>query len=80
MMIFSQRDGKKERPTMVDMEKKLLEDSSGIYRREIVDKLFKFESEMNVMIHDANEDNALFNRLNVLKTAIQKAKDTIERF
>jgi hypothetical protein len=32
------------------------------------------------MIHDASGDGDLFNRLNRLKTAVQNAKDTIEKF
>jgi hypothetical protein len=32
------------------------------------------------MIHDANDNNDLFERLNKVKTAIQKAKYTIEKF
>ncbi|MDR2779013.1 MAG: hypothetical protein LBB16_01860 [Puniceicoccales bacterium] len=72
--------GKKERPILVDMEKNLLEDKSGIYRREIINKILQYESEVNVMIHDANNDNDVFNRLNAVKTALQQAKYTIEKF
>ncbi|MDR1890593.1 MAG: hypothetical protein LBQ23_00200 [Puniceicoccales bacterium] len=72
--------GKKERPIFVDMEKNLLEDKSGFYRKELINKLLQYESETNVMIHNANEDNDVFNRLNVVKTALQQAKYTIEKF
>ncbi|MDR2432250.1 MAG: hypothetical protein LBD34_00655 [Puniceicoccales bacterium] len=72
--------GKRERPIFVDMEKNLLEDKSGFYRKELINKLLQYESEVNVMIHDANDDNAVFNRLNMVKTALQQARCTIEKF
>ncbi|MDR1528386.1 MAG: hypothetical protein LBS22_02255 [Puniceicoccales bacterium] len=72
--------GKKERPILVDMEKSLLEDKSGLYRKELINKLLQYESEVNVMIHNANDDNDVFNRLNMVKTALQQAKYTIEKF
>ena len=71
---------KKERPIMVDMERNLLEDKNSVYRKELINMLLKFESDINVMIHDANDNNDLFERLNKVKTAIQKAKYTIEKF
>ena len=71
---------KKERPIMVDMERNLLEDKNSVDRKELINKLLKFESDINVMIHDANDNNDLFERLNKVKTAIQKAKYTIEKF
>ena len=71
---------KKERPIMVDMERNLIEDKNSVYRKELINKLLKFESDINVMIHDANDNNDLFERLNKVKTAIQKAKYTIEKF
>ncbi|MDR2778786.1 MAG: hypothetical protein LBB16_00660 [Puniceicoccales bacterium] len=72
--------GKKERPILVDMEKNLLEDKSGIYRKELINKLLQYESEVNGMIHDTNDDNDVFNRLNAVKTALQQAKYAIEKF
>ena len=71
---------KKERPIMVDMERNLIEDKNSVYRKELINKLLQFESDINVMIHDANDNNDLFERLNKVKTAIQKAKYTIEKF
>ena len=71
---------KKERPIMVDMERNLLEDKNSVYRKELINKLLQFESDINVMIHDANDNNDLFERQNKIKTAIQKAKYTIEKF
>jgi hypothetical protein len=71
---------KKERPIMVDMERNLLEDKNSVYRKELINKLLQFESDINVMIHDANDNSDLFERLNKVKTAIQKAKYTIEKF
>ena len=71
---------KKEPPIMVDMERNLLEDKNSVYRKELINKLLQFESDINVMIHDANDNNDLFERLNKVKTAIQKAKYTIEKF
>ena len=71
---------KKERPIMVDMERNLLEDKNSVYRKELINKLLQFESDINIMIHDANDNNDLFERLNKVKTAIQKAKYTIEKF
>lgn len=71
---------KKERPIMVDMERNLLKDKNSVYRKELINKLLQFESDINVMIHDANDNNDLFERLNKVKTAIQKAKYTIEKF
>ena len=50
---------KKERPIMVDMERNLLEDKNSVYRKELINKLLQFESDINVMIHDANDNNAL---------------------
>ncbi|MDR1173454.1 MAG: hypothetical protein LBK24_01510 [Puniceicoccales bacterium] len=72
--------GKKERPILVDMEKSLLEDKSGLYRKELVNKLLQYESEVNVMIHDANDDNDVFTRLNMVKIALQQAKYVVEKF
>ncbi|MDR2628944.1 MAG: hypothetical protein LBC30_03075 [Puniceicoccales bacterium] len=72
--------GKKERPILVDMEKNLLDDKSGFYRKELINKLLQYESEVNGMIHDANDDNDVFSRLNVVKTALQQAKYAIEKF
>ncbi|MDR3144192.1 MAG: hypothetical protein LBT64_01675 [Puniceicoccales bacterium] len=72
--------GRMERPIFVDMESKLLEDKGGVYRKELINKLLQHETEINVMIHDANDDTALFNRLNRLKTATAKAKETVEKF
>ena len=65
---------------MVDMERNLLKDKNSVYRKELINKLLQFESDINVMIHDANDNNDLFERLNKVKTAIQKAKYTIEKF
>lgn len=65
---------------MVDMERNLLEDKNSVYRKELINKLLQFESDINVMMHDANDNNDLFERLNKVKTAIQKAKYTIEKF
>jgi hypothetical protein len=62
------------------MERNLLEDKNSVYRKELINKLLQFESDINVMIHDANDNNDLFERLNKVKTAIQKAKYTIEKF
>ena len=44
---------------MVDMERNLLEDKNSVYRKELINKLLQFESDINVMIHDANDNNAL---------------------
>ena len=65
---------------MVDMERNLLKDKNSVYRKELINKLLQFESDINVMMHDANDNNDLFERLNKVKTAIQKAKYTIEKF
>jgi hypothetical protein len=73
-------DGRRERPVLVDSEQKLLDDKSGLYRKELINKLLQYEGDVNVMIHDANSDTALFNRLNKLKTAIAMAKETVEKF
>ncbi|MDR1232870.1 MAG: hypothetical protein LBJ75_01220 [Puniceicoccales bacterium] len=62
------------------MEKSLLEDKSGLYRKELVNKLLQYESEVNVMIHDANDDNDVFTRLNMVKIALQQAKYVVEKF
>ncbi|MDR0742547.1 MAG: hypothetical protein LBE98_03730 [Puniceicoccales bacterium] len=72
--------GKKERPILVDMEKNLLEDKSGLYRKELINKLLQYGSEVNIMIHNANDDNDVFNRLNMVKRALQQAQYTIEKF
>ncbi|MDR1401660.1 MAG: hypothetical protein LBI81_01725 [Puniceicoccales bacterium] len=72
--------GKKERPIFVDMEKRLLDDKSGTYRKEIINKLLQWGADVNVMSHDANGDGERFERLNALQTAVQKAKYTIEKF
>ncbi|MDR1413422.1 MAG: hypothetical protein LBI56_00580 [Puniceicoccales bacterium] len=72
--------GKKERTTLVEMEKKLLGDKSGTYRRELVNQLLQYESEINVLVHNANDNGELFELLNKVKTAIQSAKHTIEKF
>lgn len=72
--------GKRERPIMVDMEQQLLDDKIGMYRRSLIDKLAQYEAEVNAMMHNANADNELFMRYSALKTALQKAKFTIEKF
>ncbi|MDR1433389.1 MAG: hypothetical protein LBI61_03590 [Puniceicoccales bacterium] len=72
--------GKMERQVFVDMEKSLLDDKSGAYRKELVNKLLQYESEVNAMMHSANNDGKLFERFDTLKTAIRNAKETIEKF
>jgi hypothetical protein len=62
------------------MEKNLLEDKSGLYRKELINKLLQYGSEVNILIHNANDDNDVFNRLNMVKRALQQAQYTIEKF
>ena len=64
---------------MVDMEQNFLEDKNYIYLKELINKLLQFESDINIMIHDTNDNNDLFERLNKVKIAIQKAKYKIEK-
>ena len=47
---------KKERPIMVDMERNLLESKKSVYRKELINKLLQFESDIKaMMIHDEND-------------------------
>ena len=64
---------------MVDMEQNFLEDKNYVYLKELINKLLQFESDINIMIHDTNDNNDLFERLNKVKIAIQKAKYKIEK-
>ena len=64
---------------MVDMEQNFLEDKNYVYLKELINKLLQFESDINIMIHDTNDNNDLFKRLNKVKIAIHKAKYMIEK-
>ena len=64
---------------MVDMEQNFLEDKNYVYLKELINKLLQLESDINIMIHDTNDNNDLFERLNKVKIAIQKAKYMIEK-
>jgi hypothetical protein len=71
---------KKERPVLVDMEKDLLNDKSGVYRKELINKLLRYDSEVSVELSSASDDSDLFNRIGKLKEAIRCAKYTVEKF
>ncbi|MDR1595986.1 MAG: hypothetical protein LBR91_03650 [Puniceicoccales bacterium] len=72
--------GKRQRQVFVDMEGNLLNDKTGTYRKELINKLLVYDGAMNAMLHDASDDSELFRRVNALKTAIQRAKETVEKF
>ncbi|MDE6432117.1 MAG: hypothetical protein K2L13_01855 [Opitutales bacterium] len=71
-------DGKK-RLIMVDMEQKLLDDKSGAYRRELLNKLRGYESDINSLIGDGI-DPEKFAAYDKLKKAIKEAVQVIEKF
>lgn len=71
--------GKKERVTMVDMEQKLLYDQSGIYRRELINKLKEYEGTINRLI-GAGVGPEKFETYDKMKKAIKQATYVIEKF
>lgn len=72
-------NGLREKVTMVDMERKLLADKDGNYKREILNKLSLLDGEISKKISQGlNKDE--FDAVNKLKTAIKSAKHTITNF
>ena len=71
--------GGKKRLIMVEMEQKLVDDKSGEYRRELINKLNEYESEINYLIGDG-VDAEKFAAYDKLKKAIKQAIRVIERF
>ncbi|MDR0595725.1 MAG: hypothetical protein LBF94_03485 [Puniceicoccales bacterium] len=72
-------DRKKERVVMVEMEQKLLDDKSGQYRRELLDKLRGYEGEMKKLI-GAGVSTEKFELYGKMQHAIKQACYVIEKF
>ncbi len=70
---------KKERVVMVDMEQKLMDDKSGTYRREIINKLHEYEGEINRLI-GAGVDTVRYEVYSKIKQAIKQAQHVIQNF
>lgn len=70
---------KKERPVMVDMEQSLIDDTSGAYRRELINKLNGYEGDINRLI-GAGVDSEHFEVYDKMKKAIKQAITVIEKF
>lgn len=71
--------GKKERVTMVDMEQKLIDDTSGAYRKELINLLKGYEGDINRLI-GAGVDSEKFEVYDKIKNAIKQATMVIEKF
>jgi hypothetical protein len=71
--------GKKERITLIEMERKLLGDKNGSYRRELLEKLAEYQQFVKSRINGGLNPNG-FDVFNKLKQALESAKDTIINF
>jgi hypothetical protein len=72
-------DVKKERVVMVDMEQKLIDDKSGQYRRELLDKLRGYEGDVNRLIGSGIQAEK-FEVYEKIKKAIKQACYIVEKF
>jgi hypothetical protein len=72
-------DGKKQRVVMVDMEQALIDDKSGQYRRELLDKLHGYEGDINRLI-GSGIPTEKFEVYDKVKKAIKQACYVIEKF
>lgn len=72
-------EGKKERVVMVDMEQNLIDDKSGMYKRELLNKLMGYEGEINRLIGTGVGADK-FEVYDKVKKAIKQAIYTIENF
>ncbi|MDR2436118.1 MAG: hypothetical protein LBD33_02290 [Puniceicoccales bacterium] len=68
-----------KRVIMVDMEQKLIDDKSGQYRRELLDKLRGYEGDMTRLI-GAGVSSEKFEVYDKLKKALKGACYVIEKF
>ncbi|MDR1458178.1 MAG: EscE/YscE/SsaE family type III secretion system needle protein co-chaperone [Puniceicoccales bacterium] len=69
----------RQRITMVEMERLLLNDVSGDYRRSLLDKLAGYKSEL---VYKLNSGLSLdrFEVYNRIKVALEKAQEVIKKF
>jgi hypothetical protein len=72
-------DSQVKRVIMVDMEQKLMNDKSGQYRRELLDKLHGYEGDM-VRLIGAGVSAERFEVYDKLKKALRGACYVIEKF
>lgn len=72
-------NGLKEKVTLVDMERKLIADKDGNYKREILNKLSLLDGEVSKKISQGLSKDE-FDVFNKLKIAIKSAKHTITNF
>jgi hypothetical protein len=72
-------NGKKERVVMVDMEQKLIDDKSGQYRRELLDKLHGYEGDINKLIGSGIQTEK-FEVYEKIKKALKQACYVVEKF
>jgi hypothetical protein len=71
--------GEKERITLVEMERKLLDDKDGSYRQELLEKLAAYQQFVKSRIN-SGLDPQKFDVFNKLRQALESAKDTIINF
>jgi hypothetical protein len=71
--------GKKERIILIEMERKLLNDRDGSYRRELLKQLEAYEQFVKSRINGGLDPHG-FDVFNKLKRALESAKDVIINF
>ncbi|MDR1907191.1 MAG: EscE/YscE/SsaE family type III secretion system needle protein co-chaperone [Puniceicoccales bacterium] len=70
---------KKERITLIEMERRLLNDTDGSYRQELLRKLEEYQQFVKSRINSGLDPQG-FDIFNKLKQALESAKDTIISF
>ncbi|MDR2812486.1 MAG: hypothetical protein LBB05_01690 [Puniceicoccales bacterium] len=71
--------GKKERVTLIEMERKLLDDRDGSYRQELLKQLEAYQQFVKSRINSGLDSHG-FDVFNKLKRALESAKDAIINF
>jgi hypothetical protein len=70
---------KRERLTLVEMERQLLDDSNGSYRRELLKKLEEYQQFVKSRLNSGLDPQG-FDIFNKLRLALESAKDTLLNF
>jgi hypothetical protein len=71
--------GKKERITLIEMERKLLDDKDGRYRQSLLNQLAEYQQFVKLRLNSGLNPQ-VFSVFNKLKQALESAKDTLINF
>lgn len=64
---------------MVEMERRLLDDANGSYRKFLLDRLIEYKSELSYRLNSGLSSDR-FEVYNKIKMALEKAQEVIKNF